>query len=165
MKKMPTVVVLFILTLCNAVGFGVLHIAKNTILAGVAFSGNLSNLGSALVTYSTAMMALVVAMVVVLFGINNTRLKNFKESGYIHATYLLYMATFIELGVTITFSLLCMSNINTVPVASYSLTFALITFLLICVLALQLIGLKRQEQAETEESQRMAAAMLSQFSK
>ncbi|WP_368868659.1 MULTISPECIES: hypothetical protein [Proteus] len=143
MKSMPVKVVLIIIALCNVIGFGILFITKSTIFQNVTFSANLSNLGSSLVTYSTAMMALLIAMVVVLFGADDSKLNNFKKSGYLHATYLLYMVTFFELGLTMAFSLLCMSNIQSVKVASYSLTFALITFLLICLLGFQLLRLKK----------------------
>ncbi|HDT3150082.1 TPA: hypothetical protein QHM50_001453 [Morganella morganii subsp. morganii] len=143
MKSTPIKVVISVIILCNVVGFGILFITKITILQNVTFSANLSSLGSSLVTYATAMMALLIAMVVVLFGIDNDRLRAFQKAGYLHATYLLYMVTFFELGLTMAFSLLCMSNIQSIKVASYSLTFALITFLLICLLGFQLMRLKK----------------------
>lgn len=53
------------------------------------------------------------------------------------------MITFFELGLTMAFSLLCLSNISSIKVASYSLTFSFITFLLIGVLGIQLLNIKR----------------------
>ncbi|WP_418939685.1 hypothetical protein [Proteus mirabilis] len=117
--------------------------AKYILLENVTFSGNVSSLGSSLVTYSTAMMALLIAMVIVVFSLDDNKLKNFKKAGYMNATYMIYMVTFFELGLTMAFSLLCMSNIQSIKIASWSLTFALITFLLICTLGFQLLRLKR----------------------
>lgn len=129
--------------LCNIVGFGVLYIAKSYVFHAVTFRDNLGNLGSSLVTYSTAMMALLIAMIVVIFGLDGPRLLAFKKGGYLHITYLIYMATFFELGITMALSLLCLSNIQSIKVASYSLTFALITFLLIGFLGIQLLNIKK----------------------
>lgn len=128
---------------CNAIGFAVLYLSKKYIFQSVTFQANLGNLGSSLVTYSTAMMALLIAMIVVIFGMDGPRLSAFKKGGYLHVTYLIYMFTFFELGVTMALSLLCMSNIQSIKVASYSLTFALITFLLIGSLGIQLLNIKK----------------------
>lgn len=134
------VIVIF---LSNALGFLILFLSKKYLFQAVSFKDNLGSLGSSLVTYSTAMMALLIAMVVVLFGMDGPRLTNFKKSGYLHSTYLIYMATFFELGITMALSLLCLSNIESIKVASYSLTFALITFLLIGWLGAQLLNIKK----------------------
>lgn len=143
MKTKPFAAAMLVIILCNATGFAILYLSKEYFLKSVSFIGNLSNLGSSLVTYSTAMMALLLAMVVVIFGLDGIRLANFKKAGYLHATYLIYMVAFFELGITIALSLLCMSNIKNIKVASLSLTFTLITFLLIAYLGLQLLNIKR----------------------
>lgn len=143
MKTKPFIAAILVIILCNAAGFISLFIAKNYILQSVNFISNLGNLGSSLVTYSTAMMALLLAMVVIIFGLDGPRLDNFKKAGYLHATYLIYMITFLELGITIALSLLCLSNIQSIKVASLSLTFSLITFLLIGYLGLQLLNIKK----------------------
>ncbi|KAB7703672.1 hypothetical protein GBN33_00200 [Plesiomonas shigelloides] len=127
----------------NTVGFVVYSIAKCTILANVHFQGNLGNLGSSLVTYSTAMMALVIAMIVVIFSLSGNKIENFKKANYMYATYSLYIITFIELGITMALSLLCLSNIKSFTVASFALLFALNTFLLIFVLIFQVINLRK----------------------
>lgn len=144
MKTRPFIAAILVILLCNLTGFSILHLSKEYFFKSVSFIGNLSSLGSSLVTYSTAMMALLLAMVVVIFGLDGARLANFKKAGYLHATYLIYMVTFFELGITIAFSLLCMSNIKSIKVASLSLTFTLITFLLIAYLGLQLLNIKRR---------------------
>ncbi|MEQ1977203.1 hypothetical protein [Xenorhabdus sp. SGI240] len=143
MKRNSLIVIIFILIICNCVGFLTQYLVRNFIFQGVTFNGNISNLGSSLVTYSTAMMALLIAMIVILFGMDDLKLKNFKKAGYLHATYLIYMTTFFELGITMALSFLCMSNIQSIRIASLSLTFALITFLLICTLGIQLISIKK----------------------
>ena len=107
------------------------------------FKDNIGNLGSSLVTYSTAMMALLIAMVVIIFGLDGPRLQNFQKGWYLHTTNFMYMITFFELVLTMALSLLCLSNISSVKVASYSLTFAFITFLLICCLGIQLLNIKK----------------------
>jgi len=132
-----------VIALCNVAGFAVLYVAKTYFFQSVTFKDNLGNLGSSLVTYSTAMMALLIAMIVVIFGLDGPRLSAFKKAGYLHITYLIYMVTFFELGITMALSLLCLSNIQSIKVASYSLTFALITFLLIGFLGLQLLNIKK----------------------
>lgn len=134
---------LIVIAACNAMGFGFLYLAKNCFFPLVTFKDNLGNLGSSLVTYSTAMMALLIAMVVIIFGLDGPRLQNFQKGGYLHTTYFMYMITFFELGLTMALSLLCLSNISSVKVASYSLTFAFITFLLIGSLGIQLLNIKK----------------------
>lgn len=134
---------LIVIAACNGMGFGFLYLSKAYIFPTVTFKDNLGNLGSSLVTYSTAMMALLIAMVVIIFGLDGPRLQNFKKGGYHHTTYFMYMITFFELGLTMALSLLCLSNISSIKVASYSLTFAFITFLLIGCLGIQLLNIKK----------------------
>lgn len=132
-----------VIAACNAMGFLFLHLSKTYFFPMVTFKDNLGNLGSSLVTYSTAMMALLIAMVVIIFGLDGPRLQNFRRGGYLHTTYFMYMITFFELGLTMALSLLCLSNISSIKVASYSLTFAFITFLLIGCLGVQLLNIKK----------------------
>ncbi|CAH3934119.1 MULTISPECIES: hypothetical protein [Enterobacterales] len=143
MKIKDFITGLTVIALCNGVGFGALYLSKKYLFHTVTFKDNLGNLGSSLVTYSTAMMALLIAMVVVIFGLDGPRLDNFKKGGYLHTTYFIYMITFLELGVTMCLSLLCLSNIQSIKVASYSLTFSMITFLLIGFLGIQLLNIKK----------------------
>lgn len=143
MKKTSIVVGLLIVAVCNAIGAAALYLAKNMILEDVSFQSNLGNLGSSLVTYSTAMMALLIAMLIVVFSMDDNRLARFKKSGYLHVTYLIYMFTFFELGLTMGLSFLCLSNIQSIKIASLSLTLALITFLLIGCLGIQLLNMKK----------------------
>lgn len=96
-----------VIVACNGMGFGFLYLSKTYFFPMVSFKDNLGNLGSSLVTYSTAMMALLIAMVVIIFGLDGPRLHNFKKGGYLHTTYFMYMITFFELGLTMALSLLC----------------------------------------------------------
>jgi len=135
-----------VIVFCNVTGFFLRYISKTYIFRLVTFQNNLDSLGSSLVTYSTTMMALLIAMIVIIFGLDGPRFDAFKKGGYLHATYFIYMITFFELGLTMAFSLLCLSNISNIfniQVASYSLTFAFITFLLIGFLAIQLLRIKK----------------------
>ncbi|WP_408523218.1 hypothetical protein [Salmonella enterica] len=135
---------LIVIAACNAMGFLFLYLSKTYFFPMVTFKDNLGNLGSSLVTYSTAMMALLIAMVVIIFGLDGPRLQNFRRGGYLHTTYFMYMITFFELGLTMALSLLCLSNISSIKVASYSLTFAFVTFLLIGCLGIQLLNIKKK---------------------
>lgn len=143
MKRKGFWLSVIVIATCNGMGFLFLYLSKTFFFPMVTFKDNLGNLGSSLVTYSTAMMALLIAMVVIIFGLDGPRLHNFKKSGYLHVTYFIYMITFFELGLTMALSLLCLSNISSIKVASYSLTFAFITFLLIGCLGVQLLNIKK----------------------
>ena len=58
-----------VIAACNGMGFLFLYLSKTYFFPMVTFKDNLGNLGSSLVTYSTAMMALLIAMVVIIFGL------------------------------------------------------------------------------------------------
>lgn len=143
MKLRPLITAAVVILLCNVAGVSSLYLCKDYLLPKVNFSANLANLGGSLITYATAMMALLLAMVFFIFSMDGPKLATFKKSGYLYATYLIYMITFLELGITIGLSILCLSNIQDLKVASWSLTFSLITFLLIGFLGLQLLNMKK----------------------
>ncbi len=81
-------------------GFLFLYLSKTYFFPMVTFKDNLGNLGSSLVTYSTAMMALIIAMVVIIFRLDGPRLHNFKKIGYLPIPYFIYMITYFVLGLT-----------------------------------------------------------------
>lgn len=81
MKFKGFLMALIVIVLCNAIGFLFLYLSKDYIFPTVTFKDNLGNLGSSLVTYSTAMMALLIAMIVIIFGLDGPRLENFRKGG------------------------------------------------------------------------------------
>lgn len=137
MKIIPPIV---FLALTNGVGY-FLYKYRYDILSNVNFVDHLDGLGSALASYATAMMALIFALIVILTSIDNQNTRTFKATGYLSGAYLFYLVCFIELGITLLFSFLCISNIKTMFVGSLAMVFAFITFLQVSIIIIQIIFL------------------------
>lgn len=129
---------LFFIALTNGAGYAVYQF-RYKFLPGVNFVSHLDGLGSALASYSTAMMALVFALIVILTSLDNDNIRRFKAYGYINATYVFYVVCFLELGITFLLSMLCISNIKTHFIASLAITFSLITFIQVILIVVQIV--------------------------
>lgn len=136
-KAFPAI---FFITLTNGVGFAIYKF-RYKILPGVNFVEHLDGLGAALASYATAMMALVFALIVILSSLDNENVRRFRAYGYFKATYAFYFIVFLELGMTMLFSLLCLSNIKSYFIASLALAFAITTFIQIILIVFQIVML------------------------
>lgn len=135
MKK-ATPIILLLITNCIGV---VLYIYRYDLFPRVNFVEHLDMLGAALASYATAMMALVFALIVILTSLDNENIRKFKAYGYLKSTCIFYFFCFIELGITLLFAILCLSNIKTYFIASVTLMFSVITFLQVVIVVLQVI--------------------------
>lgn len=124
----------------NAIGLGV-YKYRYDFLPGVNFKEHLDGLGSALASYATAMMALVFALIVILTSIDNVNIQRFRAHGYLQGAMLFYFACFIQLGITLLLSLLCLSSIKTYFIASLALTLAVVTLMQIILIVVQIVFL------------------------
>lgn len=136
-KAFPT---LFFVALTNGVGYAIYKF-RYKLLPDVNFVEHLDGLGAAMASYATAMMALVFALIVILSSLDNDNIKKFRAYGYFKATYAFYFFVFLELGITLLFSLLCLSNIKSYFIASLALVFGIITFLQIILIVFQMVML------------------------
>ncbi|WP_426607284.1 hypothetical protein [Pantoea anthophila] len=96
---------------------------------GINFVEHLDGLGAALASYATAMMALVFALIVILMSLNSAYIQRFRAEGYLKGAYIFYLICFVQLGATLFLSILCLSNIKTLYIASLAMTFSVITFI------------------------------------
>ncbi|HDY7203124.1 TPA: hypothetical protein RRE62_005234, partial [Klebsiella pneumoniae] len=96
-------------------------------------------LGSALASYATAMMALIFALIVILTSIDNANIQKFRAHGYLQGSLIFYFICFIQLGVTLLLSILCLSSIKTYFIASLALTVAVITLAQIILIVIQIV--------------------------
>ncbi len=136
-KWFPPVVLTLI---TNAIGLGV-YKYRYDFLPGVNFKEHLDGLGSALASYATAMMALIFALIVILTSIDNANIQRFRAHGYLQGSMIFYFVCFIQLGITLLLSLLCLSSIKTYFIASLALTLAVITLLQIIFIVIQIVFL------------------------
>ncbi|HDK6220001.1 TPA: hypothetical protein M2P66_000070 [Klebsiella quasipneumoniae] len=134
-KWFPPLTFLF---LTNAIGAIIYH-WRYKILPGVNFVNHLDGLGSAIASYATAMMALVFALIVILTSLDNDNIRRFKALGYLEASIIFYLFCFLQLGITLAFSLLCLSNIKIYFIASLTITFAIITLFQIILIVFQIV--------------------------
>ncbi len=109
------------------------------LLPGVNFKEHLDGLGSALASYATAMMALIFALIVILTSIDNANIQKFRAHGYLQGSLIFYFICFIQLGVTLLLSILCLSSIKTYFIASLALTVAVITLAQIILIVIQIV--------------------------
>ncbi|MNG55922.1 hypothetical protein D3C79_139940 [compost metagenome] len=128
----------FFIFITNIVGFGLFKF-RYSLLPNVNFVDHLDGLGSALASYATAMMALVFALIAIFSSLDNDNIKKFKAYGYMKATYAFYFTCFLELGVTLLLSILCLSNFQSYYIASLALVFGAITFLQVVIIVMQII--------------------------
>ena len=136
-KAFPTI---FFVALTNGVGLAIYKYRYN-LLPDVNFVEHLDGLGAAMASYATAMMALVFALIVILSSLDNDNIRRFRAYGYFKATYAFYFIVFIELGITLLFSLLCLSNIKLYFIESLALVFGIITFIQIILIVFQVVML------------------------
>lgn len=129
-------VILTIIT--NGIG-GLVYKYRYDLLPGVNFKEHLDGLGSALASYATAMMALIFALIVILTSIDNANLQKFRAHGYLQGSLIFYFICFIQLGVTLLLSILCLSSIKTYFIASLALTVAVITLAQIILIVIQIV--------------------------
>ncbi|MCH0771632.1 hypothetical protein LNM70_02330 [Klebsiella pneumoniae] len=129
-------VILTIIT--NGIG-GLVYKYRYDLLPGVNFKEHLDGLGSALASYSTAMMALIFALIVILTSIDNANIQKFRAHGYLQGSLIFYFICFIQLGVTLLLSILCLSSIKTYFIASLALTVAVITLAQIILIVIQIV--------------------------
>lgn len=129
-------VILTIIT--NGIG-GLVYKYRYDLLPGVNFKEHLDGLGSALASYATAMMALIFALIVILTSIDNANIQKFRAHGYLQGSLIFYFICFIQLGVTLLFSILCLSSIKTYFIASLALTVAVITLTQIIIIVIQIV--------------------------
>lgn len=129
-------VILTIIT--NGIG-GLVYKYRYDLLPGVNFKEHLDGLGSALASYATAMMALIFALIVILTSIDNANIQKFKAHGYLQGSLIFYFICFIQLGVTLLLSILCLSSIKTYFIASLALTVAVITLAQIILIVIQIV--------------------------
>ncbi|HGH5787292.1 TPA: hypothetical protein ACJI6M_003875, partial [Klebsiella pneumoniae] len=129
-------VILTIIT--NGIG-GLVYKYRYDLLPGVNFKEHLDGLGSALASYATAMMALIFALIVILTSIDNANIQKFRAHGYLQGSLIFYFICFIQLGVTLLLSILCLSSIKTYFIASLALTVAVITLAQIILIVIQIV--------------------------
>lgn len=133
---MDSPVILTIIT--NGIG-GLVYKYRYDLLPGVNFKEHLDGLGSALASYATAMMALIFALIVILTSIDNANIQKFRAHGYLQGSLIFYFICFIQLGVTLLLSILCLSSIKTYFIASLALTVAVITLAQIILIVIQIV--------------------------
>ena len=129
-------VILTIIT--NGIG-GLVYKYRYDLLPGVNFKEHLDGLGSALASYATAMMALIFALIVIFTSIDNANIPKFRAHGYLQGSLIFYFICFIQLGVTLLLSILCLSSIKTYFIASLALTVAVITLAQIILIVIQIV--------------------------
>lgn len=122
----------------NGIG-GLVYKYRYDLLPGVNFKEHLDGLGSALASYATAMMALIFALIVILTSIDNANIQKFRAHGYLQGSLIFYFICFIQLGVTLLLSILCLSSIKTYFIASLALTVAVITLAQIILIVIQIV--------------------------